>query len=161
MELKFALDNLVVPALKLLPAYMDSPKARVMMLAIGLQESEFQTRVQYGGGPAHSFWQFEEGGGVRGVCRHSASTEQARLICRARDCSFDPHAVWSQMATDDLLGAVFARLLLLTDPRALPDMDDVQGMWLYYERNWRPGKPHPERWLSRYARALTLITTPN
>ncbi len=158
MELKFALDNAIVPALKLLPVPMDSPKARVQMLAIGLQESEFLVRAQYGGGPARGFWQFEEGGGTRGVIRHPASTEQARLVCRARDCSFDQRAVWAQFEHDDILAAAFARLLLYTDAKPLPEIGDMQGGWLYYERNWRPGRPHPEKWPGCYARAVALIT---
>jgi hypothetical protein len=159
MQLKFALDNAVIPALKMLPLPMDSPRARVLLLAIGLQESEFTARVQHGGGPARGFWQFEENGGVRGVWRHSASTEQARLICRARDCGFEPRAIWMQLATDDILAAAFARLLLFTDPKPLPELGDAQGGWLYYERNWRPGKPHPEKWPENYARAMSLITS--
>jgi hypothetical protein len=39
---------------------------------------------------------------------------------------------------------VFARLLLWTDPRAMPrEMDEG---WACYLRNWRPGKPHFHAW---------------
>ena len=157
MDLKFALDNAVIPALKLLPPHLDTPKARVLTLAIGLQESRFEYRVQMGNGPAHSFWQMEEGGGVKGVCRHHDSIELARLICRARDCNFDPHAIWAQLANDDILGAAFARLLLLTDPQPLPEIGDAPASWDYYQRNWRPGKPRRDTWDGLYARAVALV----
>src|SRR5690554_6652716 len=67
----------IAPALELLPAQMTSPEAVVMLLAIGLQESRFQHRRQLVGspprpvGPAKSFWQAEQGGGmVRGLLRY-------------------------------------------------------------------------------------------
>ena len=51
------IPDILDPAAKLLPG-MDSAKARVMLLAIGLQESRFEHRRQIGG-PARGFWQFE------------------------------------------------------------------------------------------------------
>lgn len=68
MNYRQALEQVVVPGLELLPAKMDTPKARVMMLAIGMQESRFEHRKQIGG-PARGFFQFEEAGGVRGVLK--------------------------------------------------------------------------------------------
>ncbi|WVM93520.1 hypothetical protein ULG90_06320 [Halopseudomonas pachastrellae] len=61
----------IAAALSLLPDRMASPEAEVQMLAIGLQESRFEHRHQIGG-PAHSWWQMELGGGVRGVLTHPA-----------------------------------------------------------------------------------------
>lgn len=58
------IPDILDPALKLLPS-MDSVRARMMLLAIGLQESRFEHRRQLGNGPARGFWQFESGGGVR------------------------------------------------------------------------------------------------
>src|SRR3546814_7242807 len=63
---------------------MDTRAARVTLAAIGYQESKYLTRVQYGGGPAHGYWQFESGGGVKGVMNHKASAELARKVCHAR-----------------------------------------------------------------------------
>ncbi len=47
-----ALASAVVPALSLLPGKMDTPEARVMLLAIGLQESHLTFRRQRPTGPA-------------------------------------------------------------------------------------------------------------
>ena len=52
--------NIIEPALLLLPERMRTDQAKVMLLAIGLQESRFVHRRQIGG-PARGFWQFEDG----------------------------------------------------------------------------------------------------
>lgn len=151
-----AIELAIKPALKLLGARFDSPEARVMLLAIGLQESKFKHRTQVGG-PARSFWQFERGGGVTGVINHPSSS---RYISKACDdlCYYSctPNAIYEAMAHNDVLAAVMARLLLWTDARPLPDIGDEMGAWDYYNRNWRPGKPHPEFWPAHYAKACKL-----
>jgi len=145
-----------------LPQAMDTPKARVMVYAIGFQESEFEFRRQMGNGPAMGFWQFERGGGVVGVMTHSASKGFMHSICAERGVAFDKMAIWQAIQFDDMLAAVAARLLLYTDPRPLPseyasiDPADPEASqsWQYYERNWRPGKPHSKKWPASMAKAL-------
>jgi hypothetical protein len=138
------------PALALLPSKMDTPQARVQMLAIGLQESRFMARVQKlnggGRGPAHSFWQMERGGGVLGVLNHPASKFLAAEICAKRGVAPNSRDVWDAIEHDDILAAAFARLLLWTDSLRLPAVDDAAGGWNLYMRVWRPGRPHPETW---------------
>src|SRR5690606_35531315 len=70
MDLDVVVEQAIWPAYALLPSRMDSDRATVMLLAIGLQESRFEHRRQIKG-PARGFWQFERGGGVRGVMTHS------------------------------------------------------------------------------------------
>jgi len=152
------IPDILDPAAKILPAY-DSPKARMMLLVIGLQESRFEHRRQIGG-PAVSFWQFEEGGGVRGVLQHKASIYDAVKVCHARGVGSSTREVYERMITDDLLGCCFARLLLLTDPRPLPVIGDMDGSWFYYLRNWRPGKPHRHTWDGLYDQAYNLLVEP-
>lgn len=151
------LRDIICPAAALLPS-MDSPKARMMLLAIGLQESRFEHRRQIGGGPGRGFWQFEKGGGVRGVLQHKASAYDAAKICHARGVGSSTKEVYERLENDDILACCFARLLLLTDPRSLPMIGDVDGAWDYYERNWRPGKPHPETWPELYEQAHNMLT---
>lgn len=155
MNLETIIATAVDPALALLPARMDSPQARVLMLAIGLQESRFQYRRQMGNGPARGFWQFEAGGGVKGLMTHTASRDDARRIAQIRGVPWEQRAVWAALEQDDVLAAAFARLLLWTDAYPLPRTDDAFGGWDYYVRCWRPGKPHPQTWpaLHRTARA--------
>ena len=148
------LGGCINSALALLPERMDSNAARIMMLAIGLQESEFLHRKQIGG-PARGFWQFERGGGVHGVMRHPSSAPLALTVCSALDVRFDEQVVYNRLAVDDVLAAAFARLLLWTDPRSIPDNAD--DAWSMYIRNWRPGKPHPEKWPDNYRRATAAV----
>ena len=156
MTLSEIRERAIAPALALLPARMSSREAEVQMLAIGLQESRFKHRRQIGG-PARGFWQFEQGGGVRGVLRHSASREHALAVCRIRNVIATEGAVYAALEHDDVLAAAFARLLLWTDPKALPGLRDEQGAWDLYLRTWRPGKPHRHTWDALYAKALEAV----
>lgn len=163
----------VSPALKLLPAAMDSPEARVGMFAIGLQESEFEHRAQVVinskkqkvKGPARSFWQFEKGtrtsrGGVWGIYLHEASRYWLAQVCAARGVKFHPDQIWAAIENDDVLAAACARLLIFTDPKKLPAMTDQKGWWdLYAKRCWRPGKPHPKVWPGNHMAALAYVQT--
>lgn len=156
MTLKEIIGGAVGPALALLPAKMDTPAARVMLLAIGLQESRFLHRRQIGG-PARGFWQFERGGGVRGVLTHPASRDHAYHVCAARGVDPVAAAVYPALEADDVLAAAFARLLLWTDAWRLPAVGDAQGGWELYIRTWRPGKPHPGTWQALYAQAVAEV----
>jgi len=146
----------VRPAFELL-AKPWTNEARVMMLTIGLQESQFKYRRQMNQGPATGFWQFENGGGVRGVMTHDASKLLAERLCKARGVAFTRGDVWARLETDDVLAAGFARLLLLTDPKPLPPVLAMHMAWDYYERNWRPGKPHPDKWPANHQRVLKYL----
>ena len=138
------------PALALLPAGMDTLQARVMLLAIGLQESRFEHRYQVVQGkpgvkgPARGFWQFELGtaasrGGVWGIFLHDASNGLLKKIAVQRGVALSPTNIWQVIETDDVLAAVVARLLLWTDPLKLPKLGDAEGAWQLYLRTWRPG----------------------
>lgn len=156
MDLKTVMASAIEPALALLPAKMDTPAARVMLLANGLQESRFLHRRQIKG-PAVGFWQFERGGGVLGVLSHPSSWADARSACAARAVEPTSTDVYNSLAHDDILAAAFARLLLWTDPQRLPSLGDVDGAWALYLRTWRPGKPHPDTWPALYAQALAAV----
>ncbi len=156
MTLKGIVAGAVNPALALLPAKMDTPAARVQLLAIGLQESRFLHRRQTKG-PAMGFWQFERGGGVRGVLSHASTWQAAREVCAARDVEPTASDVYNMLEHDDVLAAAFARLLLWTDPARLPAVGEVNAAWALYLRTWRPGKPHPQTWGGLYAQAVAEV----
>ena len=139
---------------KLLPMKMDSHFARVNQAAIGQQESGYLVRRQYGNGPARGYWQFEEGGGVKGVMEHKATSELARSVCHARGVPFVRRAVWEALETDDVLAAAFCRLLMWTDSGKLPT-NEADG-WAMYARTWRPGKPHPDKWPASWKFGLSV-----
>jgi hypothetical protein len=157
------LHKSINPALLLLPRGMDSDAARVMLLAIGLQESRFTYRFQkvpgdpYRKGPARGFWQFEIGG-ARAVMSNEATEQQARKLCAACAVSYDPGQVHARVEFDDVLAAGFARLMLWADPRPLPVVDaDHESAWDCYLRCWRPGRPHRHTWDSFHAQARAQV----
>lgn len=140
------IDLAIEPAYLLLPDRMRSKEATAMLLAIGLQESRFEHRRQIRG-PARGFWQFEQGGGVAGVLSHPASRVHASNALAALHYPADPDVIHEALADNDVLAAVFARLLLFTDARPLPALTALSDeSWDYYIRNWRPGKPHQQTW---------------
>lgn len=153
-------------ALFLLPPPMTSPEAKVMLYAIGLQESRFEHRrqlIKKGGellplGPAKGLWQFERTGGCAGVVRHQASRYWMHQLCQTRGVTFTATAIWNAIETDDVLAAGAARLLLFTDPKKLPELGDENGAWnLYANRTWLPGKPHRATWGGFYAEAMGAL----
>lgn len=158
--LEQVLREAIFPALVILPPKMSSPQAWHMLLAIGLQESGLCERCQIvdggGKGPARSLWQFEVGG-IRGVLRHPSTAALAADACRRHGVDATPEAVWAAIETNDVLAATFARLLLWTDPRPLPAPNDTEGGWAYYERNWRPGQPHPATWPMHWVRCRRFV----
>lgn len=149
--------NAINEAFDLLPAKMDSQLARIQHAAIAFQETKYLTRVQYGGGPARSYWQFENGklAGINGVLTHPATARIALDICKIRGIEPERMAVWRAMEVDDVLGAAFARLLMYTDSLPVPK-NESEG-WAMYLRTWRPGKPHPDTWPKAYADAKAVV----
>lgn len=156
------LRSAVNPALTLLPVKMDSDRARVAILAAGLQESELKKRYQvvhgdpYAKGPARGLWQNERTG-VHCVMTNRATREHAIVLCAARKCPFDVPQVHASLEYDDILAAGFARLLLWADPKPLPDLDDEHGAWETYLRCWQPGKPRPQDWPANHAAARAQV----
>ena len=144
MDYKEALNKVIIPGLKLLPGKMDTPEARAMLLAIGMQESRFLHRKQING-PARGFFQFEEGGGVRGVLKHPSTKRIIQDVIFKLGIAADE--CYNCLSEDDDLAAAFARLLLYTDPKPLPSLTSDPGeSWDYYMRTWRAGRPHRETW---------------
>jgi hypothetical protein len=148
------IHRLVIPAAyHLLPTHMASDRATALLLAIGWQESDsFRARAQYGNGPARGFWQFERGGGVAGVLSHRKTAPIITALC---DQTFQVSPVPSEchqaIEHNDILAAVFARLLLWTVPAALPGRLEVDLAWHHYLAGWRPGKPHAAKWPESHA----------
>jgi hypothetical protein len=151
-------DKLCADTFALLGARFDSPAARAMLWAIGRQEGRMHYRRQIGG-PARGLWQFERGGGVRGVLLHPSSKAHAEALCKARSVEASAAAVYPRLETDDVLACGFARLLLFTDPSPLPApvASSLDAAWAYYIRNWRPGKPHLWTWGEFWKEAVEMV----
>lgn len=133
-------------AYSLLPSEMRSDKATSMLIAIGLQESGFAARRQLRG-PAHGFWMFERGGGVKGVMTHERTVTHALAVFDAlqyRRRPIDTMArvgseIFEALTHSDVLACCVARLLLWTLPAPLPAPDDPAGAFAQYLEAWRPG----------------------
>lgn len=171
IPLRRVLREFIEPAYKLLPSTLKTERATVASLTIGQQESKFKYPFQVldlsdltRKGKARGYWQFELGsarsrGGVWGVFLHPASRDLLEQLCKARGALFAPTQIWRALETDHVLAAGVARLLLLTDPKPLPQLGDMDGLWtLYAERTWKPGKPHRETWDDYYRNALKVVT---
>lgn len=158
------LAEVIAPTFReLLPGKFDSPEARVLLLAIFIQESDLAYRKQVGG-PAMGLAQFEQGGGVRGVLNHPASRTYVRMVCQHRAVAPTERDLYMALSHDDLLACAIARLLLWTDPDPLPAVGNEQAAFDYYRTNWRPGawNRDPEgvrsRWHRSYAKALQAVS---
>lgn len=154
---RVALEHVIAPALATLPARMNSTAARVMLLAIALQESGLRARVQSGGGPARGLWQFERGGGCAGVLRHEASRDLAHSLCEEAGIEPSASALHAALMFDDLLACRMARLLLWTDPEPLPV--DRLGGWRLYIRVWKPGKERVTTWPNHFDKARDVVVS--
>lgn len=149
----------IAAGLALLPAKMNSLAASVLLYATNRQENPKRLPQQVGG-PAVGDYQFERGGGVKGVMTHKASADLCRAVCTTRKVTFDASSIYQALKTDPVLSAALARLLYYTDPKALPAVGDEEGTWALYLRTWRPGAyaRQPEelraKWKKNYADAM-------
>lgn len=163
-------ETIVAPAMVFLSGISESkirmtPQAGVMLTAIAGQESDWRHRRQVGG-PARSFWQFEQGGGVNGVMTHPATKDYAAKVFAAFDVG-EPSlgafvqpstkTVYEAMAWHDKLAACMARLNLWWAAPPLPNVDEVDKAWSYYLDTWRPGAPHRETWDAKHAAARKAV----
>lgn len=156
------LAEVIDPGLKFLTAAivrpdLDSPEARVMLMAIAGQESAWSHRRQIGG-PARSYWQFEKGGGVAGVLAGRQTGPWVKEFCDTIDIPFDAATIFEAMAWSDHLAVAMARFNLWLVPGALPALGAQDRAWTYYVGQWRPGKPHPAAWPANYQTALKAVT---
>lgn len=150
------LSAVIIPALGYLPGELDSPEARVMLLAVALQESGLRTRVQDNSGPARGFWQFERGG-VIAVLDNSVSMQGMRDLCRSFAVAPIPSDVYYTLTQDDVFACGVARWYLRCDPHPLAELGDADDAWLGYQVSWGPGQPKPEAWAANYGAALAAV----
>lgn len=148
-------------AMSLLPAKMDSLKARAQLLKTTLQEANGTERDQDDPGkmlgPALGLWQFEKGG-VYGVLRHASTADHAIRVCKRFGVPATTESVWRALKTNDVLAAAMARLNYYWSPNPLPEIKDEQGSWDEYIFCWRPSKPHRDRWHNNHHDVLEYLS---
>jgi len=134
---------------------------RRFLLAVAIQESGLKHRYQVVGkgkaGPARGWWQFEEGGGVAGVLDHKATRGLALRWCAYCQVEPSPASVWRALEGHDALATGFARLLLYSDPTAIPTEERTAWV-LYAHKLWKPGKPHPATWPNSWKTASEVVS---
>lgn len=157
LETAYYIRKSILPvALSLLPGKMTSDGAVAMIMAIGLQESEFRARVQGGNGPAHGFGQFERAGGVTEILT-SPVTRPVLLPILELLCVKPTAAIcYDAIVYNDVLALVFMRLLLWKYPGALPREHELEKGWTQYEAAWRPGRPRPQAWPDNFIEGWRL-----
>jgi hypothetical protein len=144
------------PVLEALGPPYESDEARVLLMAIGLTESNFRARLQVPVAHARGFWQFEKNGGC---AEFELAKELAlfRKVATSWGFATTRAATWTAIgAGADHLACLMARGLLWLDPSRLPPVGDVDAAYAYYLRRWRPGKPSPVRFRSAYAKVGPL-----
>lgn len=146
------LENVINPALSMLPDVMSSDIAKRYLIAIALQESRLVHRKQIKG-PAKGFWQFEKIA-VKEVLTNKRTENHAKEICDAFDLPHDYHAVHAALETNDILACAFARLFLWCSKQALVQ----NNSWNVYNSIWRPGKPKPKTWAGFWEKAGEVVT---
>lgn len=155
--MKTILHSIIYPALVLLPSRMSSAKAHAMLLTIQAQEDPDQHRRQWPTGPARGLWQFERGGGVAGVLRHTLTRELALGVCHSLGNAGTVASVYHRLQHDDILAACFARLLLWTVPQGLPGKNEPEEAWNQYLKAWNPGDPHKRTWAANFKKAWEVV----
>lgn len=156
---QIVLAKVIVPALALLPAHMDTPQARVLELAIGGQESGYRMRKQ-DGGPAHGLWQNEQPV-QQLLLQNKASDAEVHALCQSRAVAPLASDMYWALLTDDVFAAGISRLILWCDEEPLPALGAQDDAWVAYLRIWEPGKPRPAAWAANYRAALAAVTGAN
>lgn len=157
----FLARRILPAAYDVLPAAMQSTPASAFLVAVALQESDAAARRQKPSGPGRGFWQFEAGGAVHGVRTHPATAHHLRsaLVSLCYPSTLSQADAWTAIEHNDVLAAVFARLLLWTVPAALPGRLGVAPAWDQYLEAWRPGAPRPDKWAANFALGWSIATS--
>jgi len=146
------LERCVEPGLALLPGYMTRDEARVMLVAIAGQETNWAARKQLGQGTALSYLQFERIG-VAEVMQ-----KLPHLARQGLDTNDIPVAsAFAALQYHDPVACAFGRLLLWSDPDPLPAIGEQDAAWEYYLRLWKPGKRRPADWPGNYQKAVGVV----
>lgn len=153
--MNLVLRDIIIPALVHLPPKMSSIRAQVMLLAIGLQESNLEHRYQKNG-PAHGLWQFERIG-VAEVLRNPKTRDAAIDLCWKCGVAATTAAVYHRIDDDDILAAGIARLALWRHNAPLPGRAEADKAWGQYIDIWAPGRPRKEKWAENYERAWDAV----
>jgi hypothetical protein len=152
--------NLVGPVLRWMGASYDSPSVMAEMVTIAYVESDCRYRKQIKG-PARSFWQIEPFTGLDFLNRSARLQYFWKQLRLPRPLTMQ--GVGDQLYKDDRAGCVMARVILWErlSKTAPPPFDPGEAAAKegldQYLKAWRPGRPHPERFLAAWPIAVMLV----
>jgi hypothetical protein len=141
-------------------------RAVQLLLATAAQESNLKYFYQLGGGPGRGLWQMEpatERDHWTYMTRYRAPWQQL-MHDRSGVCAADE----SQLARNIPYGILMARLhYYRRDPKALPEVGDIEECWLRYKKYWNTekGKATREQFMQAYETLIapywpaTIIST--
>ena len=135
---------------------LDTPPARLQMLATAGYESRWEYRAQFGGGPALGYW-MDQQNAVQLLLDHPAAGPLLRRAAEALGIA--PHAAAIHAASEntDAIAYLIARLLAWCDPHPVPAIGDEEGCWHAYLRAQNPGAVSRERWAEVYPQAAACF----
>lgn len=143
-------------------------RARLMLLVIPGQESQYENVRQSGGGPGLGPYQFEPET-CDELVMNPASRPAMRILAEALGIpvgELDGAAFYDRILSDTRLAVALARLDLWCDPRPLVTIGDEEGAWRTYVRVWGPGAviqggaraiKARNRWTANYKAAMTAM----
>lgn len=151
--------TIMIPGLDFLAATVgmrppNRDEAKVLLLAIAGQESDWQNIPQGGGGPGRGPWQFEPET-CKELMFNPASATFYTAVCMATNTV--PSRTYDAILGSPDLAVALARLNLWCDPEPLPAIGAEQAAWVAYLRIWRPGKPRPHDWPANYSAAMAAL----
>lgn len=163
MTPKGLLTQIIEPSLGVLSVFVDkkvdiaSIEAKLLLIAIGIQESGLTARRQFGHGPARSWWQIEELTALDTIQRWRPL--KAYLTYLEIPIPIHTATLFGYVLQySEYAACGIARGILALDPSPLPTVGDLSGAWETYRRCWRPGKPRLEKWDSSYQLALEAVS---
>ncbi len=149
-------ENLIKEVIRpvLSAIYMDSPRAREMLLGIAAVESDMGTFLRNYNGSDLGPWQINKQTYEDIVDRYLCRDDKQKLrhdiekvICQKLD-----DVKFEDLETNFKLGCALARIRLWWVPERLPNVDDVQKMAIYWKEHYNTslGKGKKEHFLEKY-----------
>lgn len=144
-------DNVIVPALALLPVGFDSRPARALLAAMALHTST-----------TAGFWPITRPS-LAGLIQSSSADDLVRMVAREHKLGCNAALLARRAQVDALLSCRLARLLLWIDRAPLPEPtpEAEAEAYAYYARTLRPVDAHDPaarvRWSDAWNAALEAV----
>lgn len=136
MDLKTAKYEIVTPALKRIG--LASPSAINLVTGIGLVESAYRTKRQYGGGPALGYWQMEPA--THDDCWTNFLDYRPLLAGLVRGIIRPNQPQSILLLEDDFYAAALCRIRIFRSPTPLPSPDCALALCQYWKLHYNSSR---------------------